>query len=195
MKAFIPVLLGLCLAGGSAQAAAVKQRKPSGRELSALKETFEGKELIVKKALAVSTKSLGSFLFAPVMDFTSNPPLQLHLIQDQKILTTLQPTPADKSWPVLRFEGVLFKDVNDDGNEDVVTLTRYMPVSGPKANQVFTQGALYLGKGDKSFQLVTGEVLTAINATPPASLPEVLKRLKKLDKQKLAVPAHVSTAP
>lgn len=195
MKAFVPVLLGLCLAGGAAQAAAVKQRKPSGKELAALKQTFEGKELIAKKALAVSTKSLGSFFFAPVMDFTSNPPLQLHLIQDQKILATLQPTQADKSWPVLRFEGVLFKDVNEDGTEDVVTLTRYMPVSGPKANQVFTQAALYLGKGDKSFQLVTGEVHTAMNETPPPSLPEVLKRLKKLDKQKLALPARVSTAP
>ena len=29
----------------------------------------------------------------------------------------------------------MFKDVNDDGFEDVLTLTRYMPVTGPKADR------------------------------------------------------------
>ncbi|WP_224362965.1 hypothetical protein [Hyalangium versicolor] len=195
MKAFVPVLLGLCLLGGAARAASVKQRKPSSKELAALKTTFEGKELVAKKALYVSTKSLGAFLFAPVLDFTSSPPLQLHLVQDQKIFTTLPPSPADKSWPILRFEGVVFKDLNDDGYEDVVTLTRYMPVSGPKANQVFTQAALYMGRGGKSFELASSDVLSKLNDTPPPSMGEVMKRLKKVDMQKLAPPAKVSTGP
>ncbi|WP_224241185.1 hypothetical protein [Hyalangium gracile] len=194
-KALVPMFLGLCLAGSTALAAGVKQRKPSGREMATLKELFAGKELNTKKALSVSTKSMGAFLFAPVMDFTARPPLQLHLVQDQKILLTLAPTPGDKTWPVLRFEGVLFKDLNDDGFEDVVTLTRYMPMSGPKANQVFAQGALYLGRGGKSFELLTGEVHTALNETPPSSMADLQKRLKKLDKRKLVLPAQVSTGP
>ncbi|MFL5347410.1 MAG: hypothetical protein ACJ8AT_21710 [Hyalangium sp.] len=193
MKAFVPVLLGLCLLGGAAQAGAFKQRKPSGRELAALKETFSGKELLAKKALSVSTKNSGSFLFVPVMDYTVNPALQLHLVQDKKILFTFPPSSADKQWPILRFEGAFFKDLNDDGYEDLVTLTRYMPVSGPKANQVFTQAAVYLGRGSNSFELLTGEVSTALNETPPPSLAEVQKRLKRLDKRKLIFPSQVSS--
>ncbi len=193
MKAFVPVLLGLCLLGGSAQAGAFKQRKPSGRELAALKETFAGKELIAKKVLSVSTKNGGTFLFAPVMDYTANPALQLHLVQDKKILFTFPPSPADKQWPILRFEGAFFKDLNDDGYEDAVTLTRYMPVSGPKANQVFTQTTVYLSRGGNSFELLTGEANTALNETPPPSLAEVQKRLKKLDKGKLTLPSQVTS--
>jgi hypothetical protein len=189
------VLLGLCLLGSMAQAGGLKQRKPSGKELSALKETFAGKELLAKKALSVSTKNTGSFLFAPVMDYTVNPALQLHLVQaqDKKVVFTFPPSPADKKWPILRFEGVLFKDLNDDGYEDVVTLTRYMPVSGPKANQVFTQATVYLGRGINSFELLAGEVNDTLNATPPPSMGEVQKRLKKLDKRKLAFPSQVSS--
>ena len=193
MKAFVPVLLGLCLVGGVAQAGAFKQRKPSGRELAALKETFAGKELVAKKALSISTKNSGSFLFVPVMDYTANPPLQLHLVQDKKILFTFPPSAADKKWPILRFEGAFFKDLNDDGYEDAVTLTRYMPVHGPKANQVFTEAAVYLGRGGGSFELLTGEANETLNETPPPSLAEVQKRLKKLDKRKLAFPSQVSS--
>jgi len=195
MRVFVPLFLGLCLLASAAQASAVKQRKPTGRELATLKESLEGKEPIAKKTLFVSMKSTGAFFFVPVMDFSARPPLQLYLVQDGKILHTLAPTPADKSWPILRFEGVLFKDVNEDGFEDVVTLTRYMPVTGPKADQVFNQAALYLGREGKSFELLTGEVLTALNETPPSSMGEVLKQLKKLDKQKLALPAQVSASP
>jgi hypothetical protein len=195
MRFFVPLFLGLCLLGSTAQAGAVKQRKLKGKELAALTTALGGKEPIAKKTLFVSMKSTGAFFFAPVMDFTARPPLQLHLVQDGKILHTLAPTPADKSWPILRFEGVLFKDVNDDGFEDVVTLTRYMPVTGPKADQVFNQAALYLGHEGKAFELLTGEVLDALNQTPPSSTAEVLKRLKKLDKKKLALPARVSSGP
>jgi hypothetical protein len=195
MRVFVPLFLGLCLLGSTAQAGAVKQRKPTGRELASVKEALGGKELIPKKALFVSMKSTGAFFFAPVMDFTARPPLQLHLVQDKKILATLAPTPADKRWPVLRFEGAAFKDVNDDGIEDVITLTRYMPVTGPKADQVFNQVALYLGREGKSFELLTGPGVDALNETPPKSMPELLKRLKKLDKQKLALPARVSSGP
>src|SRR5689334_20136995 len=106
MRFFVPLFLGLCLLGSAAQAGAVKQRKPTGRELATLKEALAGKEPIAKKALYVSMKSTGAFFFAPVMDFTARPPLQLHLVQDGKILHTLASTPADKSWPILRFEGV-----------------------------------------------------------------------------------------
>jgi hypothetical protein len=56
-----------------------------------VKEVLAGKEPIAKKTLYVSTKSTGAFFFAPVMDFTSRPPLQLHLIQDGKLLLTLPP--------------------------------------------------------------------------------------------------------
>ena len=195
MRVFVPLFLGLCLLAGTAQAGAVKQRKPTGRELTSVKEALGGKEPIPKKALFVSMKSTGAFFFVPVMDFTVRPPLQLHLVQEGKILVTLAPTPADKSWPVLRFEGAVFKDVNDDGLEDIITLTRYMPVTGPKADQVFNQAALYLGREGKAFELLTGPVLDALNATPPPSTAEVLKRLKKLDKQKLALPARVSSGP
>jgi hypothetical protein len=196
MKAFVPVLLGLCVLAGAAHAGgAVKQRKPTGKELAAVKEATSGKELIPKKTVYVASKSSGIFFFAPTMDFTARPPLQLNLVQDKKILATLTPSPGDKSWPVLRFEGALFKDVNEDGFDDLVTLTRYMPVSGPKANEVFNQAALYLGRGGKAFELVTGEVHDALNQTPPASLGEVQKRLKKLGKQKLSLPARVSTGP
>jgi hypothetical protein len=195
MRCFVPLILGLCLLGSTAQADAVKQRKPTGRELASLQEALAGKEPIPKKALYVSMKSTGAFFFVPVMDFTARPPLQLHLVQEGKILRTLAPTPADKSWPILRFEGVLFKDVNDDGFEDVITLTRYMPVTGPKADQVFNQAAIYLGREGKNFELLTGEVPEALNATPPPSTAEVLKRLKKLDKQKLTPPAQVSSGP
>lgn len=195
MRVFVPLFFGLCLLGGPAQAGAVKQRKPTSRELASVKEALGGKEPLPKKALFVSTKSTGPFFFAPVMDFTAQPPLQLHLVQDKKLLLTLAPTPADKRWPVLRFEGVLFKDVNDDGLEDVVTLTKYMPVTGPKADQVFNQAALYLGRQGKSFELLTGPVVDTLNETPPKSLPDVLKQLKKLGKQKLALPARVSSGP
>jgi len=129
-----------------------------------------------------------------VMDYTANPALQLHLVQDKKILFTFPPSSADKKWPILRFEGAFFKDLNDDGYEDAVTLTRYMPVSGPKANQVFTQATVYLGRGGNSFELLTGEANDTLNETPPPSLAEVQKRLKKLDKRKLAFPSQVSSA-
>jgi hypothetical protein len=194
MKASVPFLLGLLLVAGVAHAAgAVKQRKPTSRELAEVKRVLAGKEPIAKKTLYVATRSTGAFFFAPVMDFTSRPPLQLHLIQGGKILLTLAPSPADKQWPVLRFEGVTFKDVNDDGLEDVVTLTRYMPVTGPKADQVFNQAALYLGREGKSFELVTGELHDALNQTPPSSMAEAMKRVKRLDFQKRAVPTQVST--
>ena len=89
----------------------------------------------------------------------------------------------------------MFKDVNDDGFEDVLTLTRYMPVTGPKADPVFNQAALYLSQGGKSFELAAGELHDTLNQTPPPSLSEVLKRVKRLDKQKLTLPARVSSGP
>lgn len=195
MRVFVPLFFGLCLLGGSAQAGAVKQRKPTGRELASVKEALGGKEPVPKKALFVSMKSTGPLFFVPVMDFTAQPPLKLHLVQDKKVLTTLASTPADKRWPVLRFEGVLFKDVNEDGLEDVVTLTKYMPVTGPKADQVFNQAAIYLGREGKAFELLSGPAIDSLNETPPKSMPDLLKQLKKLDKQKLALPARVSSSP
>jgi hypothetical protein len=195
MKASVLVLLGLCLLGGAALARPTKQRKPSGRELTQAKQALAGQELIAKKAISVALKGLGPCVFAPVMDYKSTPPLQLHLVQGGKILFTLAPTAADKAWPILRFEGAQFHDVNDDGFEDVVTLTRYMPVSGPRADQAFNQTALYLSEEGKAFTLAAKEVHDALNQEPPSSLGEVLKRLKKLDKQKLASPARVSTGP
>lgn len=193
MKAFVPFLLGLCLLGSAAQAGAVKQRKPKGKELALVKQALQGRQPIAKKTLHVSMKGTGAFFFAPVMDFSASPPLQLHLIQNGKILHTLAPAPGDKRWPILRFEGVLFKDVNDDGFEDMVTLTRYMPVTGPQKDQAFNQAALYLSREGKSFELLLGEVHDALNAEPPPSLGEVQKRLKKIEKQKLALPAQSSS--
>ncbi|HVG63067.1 MAG TPA: hypothetical protein VNA24_31175 [Hyalangium sp.] len=190
MKAFVPFLLGLCLLGSAAQAA-VKQRKPKGKELAQVKQALQGKAPVAKKTLHVSMKGTGAFLFAPVMDFSARPPLQLHLIQNGKILQTLAPTPGDKRWPILRFESVTFKDVNDDGYEDVVTLTRYMPVTGPQKDQAFNQAAVYLSRGGKSFELLLGEAHDTLNAEPPPpSMGEALKRLKQLDKKKLALPAQ-----
>jgi hypothetical protein len=194
MKAFVPFLLGLSLLGSAAQGA-VKQRKPKGKELALVKQALQGKQPIAKKTLHVSSmKGTGTFLFTPVMDFAATPPLQLHLIQNGKILHTLAPPPGDKRWPILRFEGVLFKDVNGDGFEDVVTLTRYLPVKGPQKDQAFNQAALYLSRQGKSFELLLGEVHDALNAEPPPpSLGEVQKRLKKLGTQKLALPAQSSS--
>jgi hypothetical protein len=193
MKAFVPFLLGLCLLGSAAQARAVKQRKPKGRELAHVKQALQGREPIAKKTLYVSMKGTGVFFFAPVMDFSARPPLQLHLIQKGKILQTLAPTPGDKRWPILRFEGVTFKDVNNDGYEDMVTLTRYMPVTGPQKDHAFNQAALYLSRGGKSFELVLGEVHDTLNAEPPPpSMGEALKRLKSLGKKKLVLPAQSS---
>jgi hypothetical protein len=193
MKAFVPFLLGLCLLGSAAEAGPVKQRKPKRKELALVKRALQGKQPIAKKTLHVSMKGTGTFFFAPVMDFATSPPLHLHLIQNGKILHTLAPAPGDKRWPILRFEGVLFKDVNDDGFEDVVTLTRYMPVKGPQKDQAFNQAALYLSRQGKSFELLSGEVHDAINAKPPSSLGEVQKRLRKLGKKKLALPAQGSS--
>jgi hypothetical protein len=191
MKAFVPFLLGLCLLGSAAQAA-VKQRKVKGKELALVKQALQGKEPMAKKTLFVSMKGTGAFFFAPVMDFSTRPPLQLHLIQNGKILQTLAPTPGDQRWPILRFEGVTFKDVNDDGYEDMVTLTRYMPVTGPQKDQAFNQAAIYLSREGKSFELL-GDALETLNAEPPpSSMGEVLKRVKELDKKKLALPAKSS---
>lgn len=193
MKAFVPFLLGMFLLGSAAQAGAVKQRKPKGKELAQVKQALQGKAPMAKKTLYVSMKSTGAFFFVPVMDFSARPPLQLHLIQNGKILQTLAPTPGDKKWPILRFEGVTFKDVNDDGLEDLVTLTRYMPVTGPQKDQAFNQAAIYLNRGGKSFELLPGEPHDTLNAEPPPpSMGEVLKRLKKLDKKKLALTAQGS---
>lgn len=193
MKAFVPFLLGLCLLGSAAQAGAVKQRKPKGKELALVKQALQGKEPMAKKTLYVSMKGTGAFFFAPVMDFSARPPLQLHLIQNGKILQTLAPAPGDQRWPILRFEGVTFKDVNEDGYEDVVTLTRYMPVTGPQKDQAFNQAALYLSREGKSFELLQGEVHSTLNAEPPPpSMSEVLKRLKSLDKARLVLPAQSS---
>jgi hypothetical protein len=195
MKASVLFLLGLSLLAVPAQAGAVKQRKPSSRELAQAKQALSGQELLVKKALHVVLKELGPCLFTPAMDYSANPPLRLHLVQDGQLLLTLSPSPADKAWPVLRFEGAVFRDVNDDGFEDVVTLSRYMPVSGPRADQVFNQAALYLNQEGKTFVLASREIHDALNEEPPSSLNEVLKRLKKLDKQQLVLPAQVSTGP
>jgi hypothetical protein len=193
MKAFVPFLLGLCLLGGVAQAGAVKQRKPKGKEMALVKQALQGKEPVAKKTLYVSMKSTGAFFFAPVMDFSARPPLQLHLIKNGKILQTLAPTPGDKRWPILRFEGVTFKDVNEDGHEDVVTLTRYMPVTGPQKDQAFNQAAVYLSREGKSFEPLLGEVHDTLNAEPPPpSMGDALKRLKSLDKKKLVLPAQSS---
>ncbi len=195
MKAFVPFLLGLCLLGSVAQGA-VKQRKPKGKELALVKQALQGKEPIAKKTLHVSMKGTGAFFFTPVMDFSARPPLQLHLIQNGKILQTLEPAPGDKRWPILRFEGVTFKDVNEDGFEDVVTLTRYMPVTGPQKDQAFNQAALYLSREGKSFELLLGQVHDTLNAEPaPPSMGEALKRLKQLGKQKLVLPAQSSSSP
>lgn len=190
MKAFVPFLLGLCVLGSAAQAGAVKQRKPKGKELALVKRALQGRAPMPKKTLYVSMKGTGAFFFAPVMDFSAMPPLQLHLIQNGRILQTLAPTPGDKRWPILRFEGVTFRDVNQDGYEDVVTLTRYMTVKGPRKDQPFNQAAVYLSREGKSFELLLGEAHDTLNAAPPpSSMGEALKRLKSLDKKKLALPA------
>jgi len=195
MKAFTAVLLGLCLLAGGAQARPAKQRKPSSRDMAMVKQVLTDRELIPKKTYQVSLKGAGACLFAPAMDYKASPPLQIHLIQSGRILHTLSPTPADKAWPILRFENVLFEDVNSDGFEDVLTLTRYMPVVGERAGKAFNQVGLYLSNGGKAFEQVSKELHESLNKEPPASLKEVLKRLKKIDKQKLAVPVQVSATP
>ena len=195
MRVFTPVLLGLCLLAGGAQAKPAKQRKPSGRDMAMVKQVLADRELIPKKTFQVSLKGAGSCLFAPALDYKSSPPLQLHLLQGGRILHTLSPTAADKAWPILRFENVLFEDVNSDGFEDVLTLTRYMPVVGERAGKAFNQVGLYLSNGGKSFEQAPKELHESLNKEPPGSLEEVLKRLKKIDKQKLAVPVQVSATP
>jgi hypothetical protein len=195
MKVFTAVLLGLCLLAGGAQAKPAKQRKPSSRDMAMVKKVLADRELVAKKTFQVTLKGAGACFFAPAMDYKASPPLQLHLIQRGSILHTLAPTPADKAWPILRFENVMFEDVNSDGFEDVLTLTRYMPVVGPRAGKAFNQVGLYLSNGGKSFELVPKELHESLNQEPPASLNAVLKQLKKIDKQKLAVPAQVSATP
>lgn len=198
MKAFVPVLLGLSLLGGAAQARPArpaKQRKPPAKELAKAKELLAGRELVTKKTFQVTLKGAGKCLFAPAMDYKVSPPLQLHLIQGGKLLHTLSSTQADKAWPILRFENVQFQDVNNDGFEDVLTLTRYMPVVGPRAGKAFNQAGVYLSNEGKSFELAPREVHDSLNQEPPSSLGEVVKRLKKIDRQKLTVPVQVSTTP
>jgi hypothetical protein len=195
MKAFTSVLLGLCLLAGGAHAKPAKPRKPSSRDMAMVKQVLSDRELVAKKTFQVTLKGAGPCLFAPAMDYKASPPLQLHLIQSGRIVHTLTPTPADKAWPVLRFENVMFQDVNSDGFEDVLTLTRYMPVVGPKAGKAFNQVGLYLSNAGKSFEPVAKELSDSLNEDPPASLNEVLKQLKKVDKQKLAVPVQVSATP
>ena len=71
-----------------------------------------------------------------------------------------------------------------------LTLTRYMPVTGPQKDQPFNQAAVYLSREGKSFELLLGEVHDTLNAEPsPPSMGEALKRLKNLDKKKFVVPA------
>lgn len=195
MKAFTPVLLGLCLLAAGAQAKPAKQRKPSKRDMAMVKQVLTDRELIPKKTFQVTLKGAGACVFAPAMDYKSAPPLQLHLLQGGRILHTLAPTAADKAWPVLRFENVMFEDVNSDGFEDVLTLTRYMPVVGPRAGKAFNQVGLYLSNEGKSFEPVAKELHESLNTEPPASLKDVLKQLKKIDKQKLAVPVQISATP
>jgi hypothetical protein len=204
MKALVPLLLGLCVLATEAQAAKAKapkaakpakQRKPSGRDLAMVKQVLAGRELVAKKTSQVTLKGAGSCVFAPALDYKVSPPLQLHLIQSGKILHTLSPTAADKAWPILRFENVVFQDVNTDGFEDVLTLTRYMPVVGPRAGKAFNQVGLYLSHEGKSFEPAAKEVHETLNNEPPASLAEVVKRLQKVDKAKLAVPVQVSATP
>ncbi|MDY7227959.1 hypothetical protein [Hyalangium rubrum] len=195
MKAFVPVLLGLCLLGATAQAKPAKQRKPTSRDLAKVKELLTGRELVPKKTFQVALKGAGTCLFAPAMDYKVSPPLQLHLIQGGQIAHTLASTKADKAWPVLRFENVQFQDVNEDGFEDVLTLTRYLPVVGPRAGKAFNQAGVYLSKQGKAFELAPPEVHETLNQSPPSSLGEVVKRLKKVDRQKLAVPVQVSATP
>ncbi|HEX8705066.1 MAG TPA: hypothetical protein VF815_39905 [Myxococcaceae bacterium] len=195
MRAFTAVLLGLCLLAGGADAKPAKQRKPSGRDMAMVKQVLTDRELVPKKTFQVTLKGAGACLFAPALDYKASPPLQLHLIQGGRILHTLAPTPADKAWPVLRFENVLFDDVNSDGFEDVLTLTRYMPMVGERAGKAFNQVGLYLSNGGKSFEPIPKDLHESLNQEPPASLKDVLKRLKKIDKQKLAVPVQVSATP
>jgi hypothetical protein len=195
MKASTTVLLGLCLLAAGAQAKPAKQRKPSKRDMAMVKQALPGRELMPKKTFQVTLKGAGACVFAPAMDYKASPPLQLHLLQGGRILHTLSPSPADKAWPILRFENVLFEDVNADGFEDVLTLTRYLPVVGPRAGKAFNQVGLYLSHGGKSFEPVAQELHESLNEEPPASLAEVQKRLKKVDKRKLAVPVQVSTTP
>jgi hypothetical protein len=198
MKAFTAVLLGLFLLAGSAHAKAAKpakQRKPSGKDLAMVKQVLTGRELIAKKTFQVTLKGAGACLFAPAMDYKASPPLQLHLIQSGRIVHTLAPSAADKAWPILRFENVMFQDVNADGFEDVLTLTRYMPVVGPRAGKAFNQVGLYLSNEGKAFEPVAKDLHESLNQDPPESLKEVLKRLSKVDKQKLAVPVQVSATP
>ncbi len=188
------MLLGVLLLAGASQARPPKPRKAKARELALVKKLLPGRELATKKILHVVLKGAGACLFAPAMDYTVSPPLQLHLIQGGRILFTLSPTPADKAWPILRFEDVLFRDVNGDGYEDVLTLTRYMPVVGPRAGKAFNQTGLYLSDQGKSFELVDSKVLKAINEPAPARLSSVVKELAKMDKRKLAVPSQVSSS-
>ncbi|EAU62338.1 hypothetical protein STIAU_1752 [Stigmatella aurantiaca DW4/3-1] len=152
-------------------------------------------EPVAKKTFQVALKGAGSLLFVPVLDFTVQPPLRLHLVQDGKILHTLSSSAADKAWPILQFEDVSFKDVNGDGFEDILTLARYMPGVGPKAGKPFHQAAVYLSRGGKSFEPVAKDVGDALNQPPPSKLPEVLKRLKKISKARLSLPKPAPPAP
>ncbi|WP_225409148.1 hypothetical protein [Stigmatella hybrida] len=201
MKASVPWLLGVCLLAGAAQAG--KPRKPNAREQAEVKQTLAGAgEPVLKKTVQVVLKGTGSVLFVPVLDFTAQPPLRLHLLQDGKVLHTLAASEADKAWPILQFQDVAFKDVNGDGFEDVLTLARYMPGVGPKAGKPFNQVAVYLSRGGKSFEPLANEVSSGLNQPPPAKLAEVLKRLKKISKTRLSLPktapaaaTHVSASP
>jgi hypothetical protein len=201
MKASVPWLLGVCLLAGAAEAG--RPRKPNAREQAEVKQTLAGAgEPVLKKTVQVGLKGAGNVLFVPVLDFTAQPPLRLHLLQDGKVLHTLAASEADKAWPILQFQDVAFKDVNGDGFEDVLTLARYMPGVGPKAGKPFNQATVYLSRGGKSFEPVAKEVSDGLNQPPPAKLAEVLKRLKKVSKTRLslskpppAAPTQVSTSP
>ncbi|MDC0712290.1 hypothetical protein POL68_27735 [Stigmatella sp. ncwal1] len=194
MKASVPWLLGVCLLGSAAEAG--KPRKPNAREQAEVKQALSGTgEPVSKKTFQVGLKGAGSLLFVPVLDFTVQPPLRLHLVQDGKILHTLSPSAADKAWPILQFEDVSFKDVNGDGFEDILTLARYMPGVGPKAGKPFRQAAVYLSRGGKSFEPVSKDVSDALNQSPPSKLAEVLKRLKKISKARLNLPKTAPPAP
>ncbi|MCJ8281774.1 MAG: MSCRAMM family adhesin SdrC, partial [Rivularia sp. ALOHA_DT_140] len=119
--------------------AKINPKKLTPSQVSQVKKTLSGKDVIVDHAFEVNLKDFGTSLFVPASEYSSQPKLGLYLVKDGQVKYTF-PLPEDvKAWNFLELDAVSFENKNSqDNNTGILLISKYWAgPGGPGASEPF----------------------------------------------------------
>ncbi len=148
-------------------------------DLQNLQSAFPDQRLIANQVFRVNFQGFGSCTFVPLVKSAENrPKLSLNLAKLEQIIYTFPASDAAETWAFFELTAVAFRDVNQDGFEDVITIAQYLTGAGPTGAEPFPVATVYFNDQGKAFQL-DESLNRQLEQAHTKTIGEVLRALKR----------------